>query len=80
MRYRRSLVVPLLLIVGFLANACEEDSPTSVKKRDSVSLSAEAAPDFRLIDVNPNSPRHDQLVSPRDYVQRVSAWYFGHAT
>jgi len=37
-------------------------------------------PDFTLTDVNPASPRKDQGVSPRDYLQQVSAWYFGHAT
>ena len=37
-------------------------------------------PDFTLPDVNPASPRKDQGVSPRDYLQQVSAWYFGHAT
>ena len=37
-------------------------------------------PDFTLTDVNPASPTKDQGVSPRDYLQQVSAWYFGHAT
>ncbi|NUP08762.1 MAG: hypothetical protein HOW73_22160 [Polyangiaceae bacterium] len=37
-------------------------------------------PDFHLIDVNPASPTADQPVSPRDYLQKVSGWYFGHAT
>ena len=37
-------------------------------------------PDFAVTDVNPASPRKDQGVSPRDYLQQVSAWYFGHAT
>ncbi|MCC6557716.1 MAG: hypothetical protein IT372_32595 [Polyangiaceae bacterium] len=37
-------------------------------------------PDFSLMDVNPASARYDQPVSPRDYLMRVSAWYFGHAT
>jgi hypothetical protein len=36
--------------------------------------------DFSLQDVNPASPTADQPVSPRDYLQRVSGWYFGHAT
>ena len=36
--------------------------------------------DFSILDVNPNSATHDQPVSPRDYLQKVSAWYFGHAT
>jgi hypothetical protein len=38
------------------------------------------APDFSLMDVNPNSQTGGQPVSPRDYLMRVSAWYFGHAT
>ncbi len=37
-------------------------------------------PDFTLTDVNPASATKDQGVSPRDYLQQVSAWYFGHAT
>lgn len=38
------------------------------------------APDFSLLDVNPASPTANQPVSPRDYLQRVSGWYFGHST
>ena len=37
-------------------------------------------PDFSLIDVNPNAKTAQSPVSPRDYLMRVSAWYFGHAT
>lgn len=40
----------------------------------------EVMPDFLLIDVNPASPTHDRSVSPRDYLQQTSGWYFGHAT
>ena len=36
--------------------------------------------DFSLVDVNTTSPRFDTPVSPRDYIGRVTAWYFGHAT
>jgi hypothetical protein len=36
-------------------------------------------PDFTLIDVNANSPTANQGVSPRDYLQQVSGWYFGNA-
>ena len=39
-----------------------------------------AQPDFHLQDVNTTSASFDQAVSPRDYLQEVSAWYFGHAT
>ena len=40
----------------------------------------EAVADFSLLDVNSTSATYDQGVSPRDYLQQVSAWYFGHAT
>lgn len=36
--------------------------------------------DFGLTDVNPDSATFEQVVSPRDYLQQVSGWYFGHAT
>jgi len=36
--------------------------------------------DFQLLDKNPNSPSYDAPVSPRDYLQRVSGWFFGYAT
>ena len=37
------------------------------------------APDFALLDVNPTSATYNQTVSPRDYRQTVSGWYFGKA-
>lgn len=39
-----------------------------------------AAPDFSLEDENPASLRYGQQVSPRDYLEQVSGWYFTHAT
>jgi|SoiMethySBSTD1v2_1073268.scaffolds.fasta_scaffold1024407_1 hypothetical protein len=42
-------------------------------------LSAQTVPDFQLPDVNPNSPRYDTAVSPRDYRLQVSGYYFGAA-
>lgn len=35
--------------------------------------------DFQLRDVNPNSPRFNTAVSPRDYRLQISAYYFGAA-
>lgn len=37
-------------------------------------------PDFALVDLNPNSTRVGELVSPRDYLEQVSGWYFTHAS
>ena len=41
---------------------------------------AQIVPDFSLIDLNTASPTSGQAVSPRDYLGKVSAWYFGHST
>jgi hypothetical protein len=38
------------------------------------------APDFALLDTNPNSATYNEPVSPRQFLEQVSAWYFGHAT
>ncbi len=38
------------------------------------------APDFLLADVNSVSARYGELISPRDYLQQVSGWYFIHST
>ncbi len=64
------LLLPLAA-AAVLLGGCGDDSPG-----DPVI----AVPDFALVDVNPTSVTYDQAVSPRDYLQRVSAWYFGHAT
>jgi hypothetical protein len=41
---------------------------------------SDPVPDFRLENVNPNSPRFQAQVSPRDYILQVSGYYFGHAS
>jgi hypothetical protein len=43
-------------------------------------VGVDAQPDFHLTDVNTTSSTFGQDVSPRDYLEEVSAWYFGHAT
>lgn len=57
-----------------LAAGCRDDSPTSNQD------DGDRAPAFRLVDLNSSSPTHDQSISPRDHLGRVSAWYFGHST
>lgn len=68
---RRSLLVSLLaaatLAFGLVGIAPRGASQTS------------AVPDFQLTDVNPNSPRYQKTVSPRDYRLQISAYYFGAA-
>ena len=41
---------------------------------------AQPVPDFSLLDVNPESLRGGQPVSPRDYLLQVSGFYFGTAS
>jgi hypothetical protein len=38
------------------------------------------APDFTLTDLNPDSATTGSPISPRDYVDKISAWYFTHTT
>ena len=35
-------------------------------------------PDFSLQDVNTASSTYEQQVSPRDYLEQVSGWYFAN--
>lgn len=37
-------------------------------------------PDFQLVDDNANSPRFGDTISPREYLEQVSGWYFIHTT
>ena len=62
----RSLAAPLVAI--------------SVLVAGTQSATAEMVSDFALPDVNSTSSTYGQPVSPRDHLQQVSAWYFGHAT
>ena len=61
-----------LLFLAALGAGCSDD--------DSSSGPSGLVPEFSLPDVNPNSATFDSTISPRDYLGRVSAWYFGHST
>ena len=72
---RIRLLTRLLPIALAVAWGCGDDAPDP-----SGMPTGTLAPDFALVDVNPNSATHDSTVSPRGYLDRVSAWYFGHST
>ncbi len=56
------------------------EDPPDAEPEEPPEPSDEASPDFSLTDVNADSPRYQEAVSPRDYLGQVSAWYFGHST
>jgi hypothetical protein len=65
-------------LCGFVLLAgCGEDPPAA-PGNDAVS--DQPISKFSLIDVNPNSGTYDQAVSPRDYLGKATAWYFGRFT
>ena len=69
---RGSRVAGAFVLALALAMGCSDDD-------ESGGLTG-LAPDFSILDVNPNSATFDSTISPRDYLGRVSAWYFGHST
>lgn len=62
----------LIVFVALITLGCADDKPTTP--------AGTRMPDFSLQDVNSNSATTGAAVSPRAYLTRVSAWYFGHAT
>ena len=61
----------------------EEDTDTDTDPVDTgqgPEAGPNARPDFSLVDLNDTSPRSGEEVSPRDYLEKVSGWYFTHAT
>jgi hypothetical protein len=79
---RGSGVIPraLLAAVLVLVAGCNSTPSPTKPHTDDPDTGGSPASDFHLLDVNPASPRHDEGVSPRDYLGRISAWYFGHST
>lgn len=62
-----------------LALACAPSDPETILSPSPLGEGAQA-PDFELTDVNTSSESFESLVGPSQYLDRVSAWYFGHAT
>jgi predicted small lipoprotein YifL len=69
----RRLAAAAALLAALAGCFGKKDSPTRPP-------ADQAAPDFSLVDQNPNSATAGKAVSPRQYLGKVSAWYFGHAT
>jgi hypothetical protein len=76
-------LAPILPALLLLLVSCAEPgvSPGAWLTVDGTATDpAEPAPDFQLEDVNATSATFGQIVSPRDYLEKTSGWYFGHST
>ncbi len=76
MRLRRQWILGLVIALfsgGFVV-ACKDDSPTANHNGPVM------AANFSLEDVNDSSETFGAVISPRDYLGSISAWYFGHST
>lgn len=64
-----------------LALACAPESANPLDVLSPSPLGVDApVPDFELADVNESSASFETLLGPSQYLDRTSAWYFGHAT
>ena len=68
-----TMFAALAALVLLVAWGCDEDTTSPIV------VSADAVPNFSLIDDNTTSATSGTAVSPRDYLGGVSAWYFSHA-
>ena len=66
-------------IGGLLLAACGGETAEELVPPTNMAMSTVEA-DFSLQDVNESSPTFGMNVSPRDHLEKVSGWYFGHAT
>ena len=75
------LEVPEAVALGFEPTFQAVSFEPAVSNTASTRVVApDAVADFSLVDLNDTSPRFDEPVSPRDYLAKVSGWYFGHAS
>jgi len=70
------LAIPLL--GGLILSACGVSGTQDPPMIEGMKAGVES--NFSLADVNESSTRFGEMVSPRDYLEKVTGWYFGRAT
>ena len=73
-RVSRFILTPMLAAMFLMLFGCGADKIAGPQP------GAGAVPDFSLADLNPASRTNGKDVSPRQYLGKISAWYFGHST
>lgn len=58
----------------------EPTTSTGDTDTDTTGEPGELAPNWALVDVNPESATYEQTRARSDYAGQVSGWYFAHAT
>lgn len=76
MRLRR-FGLALLVAGAFGCGSSDSSDPPGLEDAGST---APLVPDFALQDVNSTSASSGQSVSPRQFMEKVSGWYFTHAS
>ncbi len=77
---RTCMFVVMFTCLASLIGCAVQPAPGGSDLPSPPQASDQARPDFALADVNAESARYQEDVSPRDYLSQVSAWYFGHST
>lgn len=80
----RHLLGASLLVAGLACNVAPEPDPMAGRdaggRLDGGPTGSMPLPAFALRDTNATSTTSGQEVSPRDFLERVSGWYFTHAS
>ncbi len=79
MRVGKMQVAAIAIFALLFAFGCGDDE-SPVGANGNGIPTGNQAPDFALADVNSSSATNGEMVSPRDYEGKVSAWYFGRST
>lgn len=76
MHGRSGWILAAMILVWILPAGCGDEKKATKPE----ATPPDRVPDFSIVDVNPNSSAYGDSISPRDYLGKVSCWYFGHST
>ncbi len=79
---KRTVILAAFTLAACSGSTTDDDGlgNTNRSRDGGTAVQSTVVADFSLLDQNGSSPRSNTNVSPRDYLQKVSGWYFTHAT